>query len=875
MGRIFKTLKALFSGKREAAPENTDELRRDFRARYHHFKLLLNANNKALETMAELEEALQGSRPFDMSFVFSRCTSVATSVWQIAKNLNELAPGKYEDLFFRFKEIQVKINPFIRRPDFQGEGPLVIPMRDIDASLTDHVGGKMANMGEIGNRLKLRIPNGFSVSAKAYHRFMGHNDLWAEIYRLIQTADVGRLDRLYALSSRIQQRIIDAPLPRDLENAISEQYRYLEEKEGKEGITVAVRSSALGEDFMENSFAGQYRSLLNVSGEYITQAYKDIVASKYGPPAMTYRLNKGIRDEDVPMCVGYMVMVDAVSSGVMYSQNPVNAEDDRIMINAVWGLPKPVVDGSTATDLFILARKEPLEIEKKQISNKDQKFICYADEGVCRLDLTGEQCQMPSLSDGQALELGALALKLEAHYGVPQDIEWAIEESGNITILQCRPLQQRETGHSPGVDKGEPSVDADLILEGGFTASPGVGMGPVFIVRKDADALRFSDGAVLVADQALPRWATLLSRASAVVTAHGSLAGHLANVAREFGVPAIFGLQEALQKLKPRQQITVDADGTRIYDGRVHGIREKSSKPKNIMIGSPVYESLEGVCQHIIPLRLLDPDSPSFNPKHCKTFHDITRFCHEKAVHEMFNFGREHHFPERSSKQLYDHRPMQWWILNLDDGFEQEVGGKYVELSNITSIPMLSLWEGITFKPWEGPPAVDGKGFMSILFQATTNPALAAGARSSFGNRNYFMISKNFCSLSSRFGFHFSTIEALVSERSSENYISFQFKGGAADINRKRKRLLFIQGILEEYGFRVEINEDNLVARMEDRPMAFMKGRLTLLGYLLIHTRQLDMVMENDASVAHYRSKIMSQITALMGTDAFDRKIMP
>jgi len=874
MGRISETLKTFFTRQGETKPEDVEALRRDFRTRYHHFKLLLNANNKALETMAEMEEALKGTKPFGMSFVFSRCTSAATNVWQIVKNLNELAPAKYEELFPKFKEIQLKINPYIHRPDFKGEGPLIIPLHDIDTSLIDRVGGKMAHMGEIGNRLKLRIPNGFAVTVHAYHRFMGHNDLRAEIYRLIQTADVSRLDRLYALGSRIQQLLIGATLPQDLENAILEHYRALEEKEGK-GITVAVRSSALGEDFMETSFAGQYRSLLNVSGEYITQAYKEIVASKYSPPAMTYRLSKGIRDEDVPMCVGCVAMVDAVSSGVMYSRNPVNERDDRIMINAVWGLPKPVVDGSMATDLFVLARKEHLEIREKQIALKDKKFICYPDEGVCRLDLTGDLSRMPSLSDQQTLELAALALKLESHYGVPQDIEWALDESGDIIILQCRPLRQTGAGRMPDTDKGDRSVNAPLILEGGFTASPGAGIGPVFIVRKDADALRFSEGAVLVADQALPRWATLLSRAAAVVTEQGSFAGHLANVAREFDVPAVFGLREAVEKLKPGQQITVDADGTRIYDGIVHEILEKSAKPKNIMIGSPVYESLVGACQQIIPLKLLDPDSPSFKPKHCKTFHDITRLCHEKSVHEMFNFGREHHFPERSSKQLHDNRPMQWWILNLDDGFEQEVDGKYVELSNINSIPMLSLWEGIDFKPWEGPPAMDGKGFMSVMFQATANPALTTGVRSSYGNRNYFMISKNFCSLSSRFGFHFATVEALVSERSGENYISFQFKGGAADINRKLKRILFIQDILEEYGFRVEIKEDNLIARMEDREMAFMRSRLRLLGYLLIHTRQLDMVMENETSVMHYRSKMMSDLAELIETGIVDRKTSP
>ena len=155
---------------------------------------------------------------------------------------------------------------------------------------------------------------------------------------------------------------------------------------------MSLRSSAIGEDSINTSFAGQYRSELNVSPDNLLPIYKDIVASKYALTAITYRRHKGIRDEDVAMCVGCMQMVDAAAGGVMYSRDPMDIRSDAVFINAVHGLAKTVVDGSATPDLLVISRKEPLSIIKKEIADKKHKFICLPEEGVCR-EVTDEDSQ--------------------------------------------------------------------------------------------------------------------------------------------------------------------------------------------------------------------------------------------------------------------------------------------------------------------------------------------------------------------------------------------------------------------------------------------------------------------------------------------------
>jgi len=857
MANLFQRLKSIFSGGEPVAALSVEEMRSVFKTRYHAFKLLLAANNTALQLMTDMEAALHGSHSFGMSFIRSHATAICVNVFAIIRNLNELSDKRYQALEGVFDAIKEKIDAALTSRQVPVIQELVLPLEQVHRDMADGVGSKMANLGEITTRLpELAVPAGFAITAAAYELFLSHNQLQDEINRRLQSLEAEDISDLYRMSSEVQMLIIGAEIPPPLEEAIAAAYDRLEQS-CPAPLRVALRSSAIGEDAAETSFAGQYRSELNVSRQNIFSVYKEILASKYALTAVSYRLHKGLRDEDVAMCVGCMAMVDSLSGGVMYSRDPIDLRNDAVYINAVHGLAKSVVDGSVTPDLYVISRQPPLTVIKKEIRDKQLKVICLPEEGVVLQD--DEQGQAPVLTEAQALELAAIALALEEHFQAPQDIEWCMAGDGRIHILQSRPLKQM-TAASRETEPWTPGLDRPILLRGGEMASPGVAAGPVYLVRNNLDLLQFPEGAVLVTAFPHPSWATLLSRAAAVVTDRGGVTGHLANVAREFGLPALFNTMEATARLTSGEIITVDADGRRVYRGRVEELLKLAATRKGVMIDTPVGETLKEVMAFITPLYLTNPEAPDFRPGGCKSLHDITRFAHEAAVKEMFAFDKHRAFSKYFIKRLVTDVAMEWWVLDLEDGFKEEVAGNTVELTNIASIPMLALWQGITAVPWGGPPPVDTRGFMSIVMGAATDPNLAAAGGTIFGNQNYFMISKDFCNLTSRLGFHFSTVEALVGEQPFENYIRFAFKGGAADYPRRVRRAKFVAEILEQHHFKVDLKEDSLFARLEGESKDYMLSRLRILGYITIHTRQLDMIMLNEADVQYYADKINADL---------------
>lgn len=824
---------------------SAEEVQKLFTSKYRCFRELLTANNNALEAMAELETTLHDGHTFSMGFVRSKSTVVTVNIYKMVQNLRSLADGGYANLETSFTRIQQAIDAIIDKEITLPQGEWIIPMEQVNRSLAELTGEKMANLGEAGSLAGISIPPGFSITSAASRQFYLDNDLYREINRLFQQTDARDMEDMLHKSQTVQQLIQTSPLPPELEAQLYQGFDQLMEKLGGT-YTVAVRSSALGEDLARASFAGLYHTELFVKRKDLISAYKMVLASKYSPQAMSYRLAKGFRHEDIVMCVGCLAMIPAAISGICYSQS-LSGQPGTLDIFFADGIAKSIVDGTKGTHHALVERQAPHQL----------------------VETNGGRTEHTLLSKEQMAALAAISLQLEVHFGSPQDIEWSIDAAGTIFVLQSRPISVHlfagEVETSPRV------TDDRILLQGGVPGSRGVAAGPIAIVRTQKDMVHFPKKAVLVVEHPLPEWAPLLKRAVALVAETGSEAGHLATLCREFGLPALLALDKATTVLQNGETVTVDVSHRALYRGRIDVLLESASsnKPINPMEGSPVQKILRDVLERIAPLTLTDPDSVYFRASHCVTMHDITRFCHEKSVIEMFDFGRKYRFAKGAAKRLVDNMPLEWWVINLSDGFspEFEATADFINISDITSAPMLALWQGMHAFPWQGPPSVSVRGMGAIVFQSAMNPALDPAVASKLNQKNYFLVSRNYCNLSVRLGYHYAMIEAYISSLRTERYVTFRFKGGAADETRRMGRIQLLDEILTRFNFRVERRGDALTARVEKRTRKFLFSRLQVLGYLTIHTRQIDMVMADTRECQRYRHKFIAEIEEMLGDD--------
>jgi len=824
-----------------------------FKRKYECFKRLLISNDRALKIITDLEHVFYRDKPFTLAYVLIQSEILIGEVYSIVEDLNEISGGEYPQLFDVAEKIGTTILKDLEQKKKIDKTNLILPLEMLSRDNMAEVGGKAANLGEVYNRAHLPVPQGFAVTAYACQYFFDYNDLSKLIDNKLRGLDVNDTETLLKISPEIQSFILNAELPDDLKRELRNAAIELKHKSGSD-IRLAVRSSATSED-SEASFAGQHSTVLNVTEKNLVHAYKEVVSSTFNPRALYYRRSRGYMDQDVIMSVACIIMVDAQVSGVMYTIDPNDRRNAVIMISAVWGLGVSAVDGSTDTD-FYQVNKENRQIEKAEIATKGT---------ICKTDVQGgtkDEAVSDDLKDKACLEpeqiktLVDYGLKLESHYGFVLDIEWAIDKQSRLYILQARPLKKSlkfipEETPTTSLDVSEKELaDHPVLIKGGASASEGSASGLAYVLKSDHNLYDIPKGAILIAHQTSPRYVPVMGRAKAIVTDVGSVAGHMASVAREFQIPTLVGTHNATSVIEHSEEITVDASNRVVYKGRVEKLL-KEKKAVNPMKGSPTYKATQAALKKIAPLNLLDPKQDNFNPDACRTIHDIIRFAHEMSMRKMFWISDDIKSKENIAIRLYSSLPLSIYVVDLGGGLSIDPEAREAQKEDVISVPFKALLNGMTHKDieWSGDIGINWGGFASIVAESVFRDPLKEGR---MGGPNYAVISGEYLNFNSRLGYHFATIDTYCGPVVNDNYITFYFKGGAADIGRRSRRATLIALILKKLLFRVEQKGDMIRGELKKYDRVLIEKKLDMIGRLLGSVRLLDMVLSDDGQIDWY-----------------------
>ncbi|HEU5105584.1 MAG TPA: phosphoenolpyruvate synthase [Solirubrobacterales bacterium] len=419
-------------------------------------------------------------------------------------------------------------------------------------------GGKGANLGELA-AAGLPVPPGFVIGAPAYAAFCETQALRERIAERMATLDVEDTAALEQAATELRAEIEDEPLPPAVADAIEIAYRDLAGEDPE--AAVAVRSSATAEDTEAASFAGMNETLLNVRGvEAVLDAVRRCWSSLFGARTIYYRAKQGLPQAEMDIAVVVQRQIESSRAGVMFTIDPASGEPDHVVIEGAFGLGESVVSGSVTPDRYVVA-KDRLRIERREVRRKELAIEAVGEGGTATRELRGEDSQRPVLSDEEVREIASLGVRIEQHYGSPQDTEWAIDPAGSVWMLQSRPI----TAPAPAADTGA-AIAGPAILRG-LGAAPGRASGSVRVIRSRAEASGLREGEVLVTRMTAPDWVPLMRRAAAIVTDSGGMTCHAAIVSRELGIPCLVGTGEATAVLTDGEVVGVDAGAGTVTEG--------------------------------------------------------------------------------------------------------------------------------------------------------------------------------------------------------------------------------------------------------------------------------------------------------------------
>jgi phosphohistidine swiveling domain-containing protein len=311
--------------------------------------------------------------------------------------------------------------------------PFILSFSDINARDLGLVGGKGANLGEMTNAA-FPVPPGFCLTTTAFQQFIADNPQADALYARLASLNAADLENVREVGEQVRQALLEMPVPAEIADAIRQAWQ-----EADAQAAYAVRSSATAEDLPDASFAGQQDTYLNIIGEEaLLDAVKRCWVSLFTDRAILYRVQNNFDHRDVQLSVVVQKMIMSEKSGTLFTVDPLTGHRHTLSMDASFGLGEALVSGLVTPDAYRVD-KRTMTIIERQISEKEIAIYPEKNGGTRQETLDADKRNQAALTDEQILALAEMGTKVEAHYGSPQDIEWAISE-GKVYLLQARPI---------------------------------------------------------------------------------------------------------------------------------------------------------------------------------------------------------------------------------------------------------------------------------------------------------------------------------------------------------------------------------------------------------------------------------------------------
>ena len=604
----------------------------------------------------------------------------------------------------------------------------ILWFKELNINDVSLVGGKNASLGEMYQNLfsdGINIPNGFAITAFAYRFFIKESGIEEKIKSILKNIDTKNIEKLKLLGKELRDMILNAEIPKVLEEEIIKAYLKLSAEYDKKNIDVAVRSSATAEDLPGASFAGQQESFLNIKGEQELILFcKKCFASLFTDRAISYRVDQGFDQTKVYLSIGVQKMVrsDLNSSGVMFTLDTESGFPDVVLINASYGLCESVVKGRVNPDEYLvfkpnLDKFRPI-ISKKIGTKKDKIIYNASDKNPTKtINVSDEERKVQCISDNDILTLARYAVKIEKHYQKPMDIEWAKDGiDKKLYIVQARPetVQSQKTQNKKIFFEEYAMLKKTKPLTSGASIGSKIGQGKANILKSAKEINNFSKGEVLVTEMTDPDWEPIMKIAKAIVTQSGGRTCHAAIVSRELGIPCIVGAKDATKKISNKMKITVDCSQGEegyVYKGilpfKIKKINlTKIKKPKtkimlNIGLTDAAFSSSflpnDGV--GLARIEFIISDSIKIHPMALINFSEISPKEQKQILEITFGY--------KNKKDFYIDKLAQGIAIIASAFFPKDV---IVRFSDFKTNEYASLIGGSHFEPSESNPMIGWRG---------------------------------------------------------------------------------------------------------------------------------------------------------------------